>query len=125
VVDDFPARETASFQRPQEFDEVADCKVSGITLPIIAKLLTRLEGGHVGVRQHLAAIAAAAKHGFDEALVFPGKASEKYGYAVAFFRGEEPLHGAVKVLDGFLGEPSIPYQSQPFGGHAASDLFFH
>src|SRR5208282_3599838 len=116
IVEDFLARQTASFQRPQKFDEVADCKVSGITLPIVAKLLTRLEGGHVGVRQHLAAIAAAAKHGLDEALVFPGKASEKNGYTVAFFCGEEPLHGAVKVLDGFLGEPRGPYQSQPFGG---------
>ena len=125
VVDDFLARETASFQRPQEFDEVADRKVSRITLPVVAIFLTRLERGHVGVRQHLEAIAAAAKNGLDEALVFPGKASEKNGDPVAFFCGEEPLHGAVKVLDGLLGEPRIAYQSQPFGGHAPSDLFFH
>ena len=125
AVEDFLAGETVSFQRPQELDEVADGKVSGIALAIIAILLARLEGGHVGVRQHLAAIAAAAKHGFDEALVFPGKASEKNGYPVAFFRGEGPLHGAAEVLDGFLEEPRVLHQSQPFCGHAASNLFFN
>jgi hypothetical protein len=56
--------------------------------------------------------------------VFPGKASEKNGHPVAFFRGKGPLHGAAEVLDGFFEEPRGLRQSRPFRGHAASDLFF-
>ena len=124
IVEDFLARKTSSFQRPQELDEVANGEVSRIALAVVAILLARLEGGHVGGWQHLEAIAAAAKHGLDEALVFPGKASEKNGDPVAFFRGEGPLHGAVEVLDGFLSQPRSLLQPQPLRRHAACDLFF-
>ncbi len=125
MVENFLAREASRFERLQELYEVADGEVSGIALAVVAKLLAGLEGGHVGVRQHLEAIAAAAKHGLDEALVFPGKASEKNGHPVAFFRGEGPLDGTVEMLDGFLDEPRGLLQPQPFRSHAASDLFFN
>jgi hypothetical protein len=42
--------------------------MSRIALAVVAILLTDLEGGYVGVRQHLETIAAAAEHGFDEAF---------------------------------------------------------
>ena len=124
IGNDFLAGKTSCFLRPQELDEVADGEVSRIALAVVAILLAGLEGGHVGVRQPLEAIAAAAKHGFNEALVFPGKASEKNGDAVAFFRGEGPLQGAVEVLDGFLDQPRSLLQPRPLRQHAASDLFF-
>jgi hypothetical protein len=106
-------------------DEVTDREVSRIALAVVAILLTDLEGGYVGVRQHLETIAAATEHGFDEAFVFPGKASEKDGHTVTFFSGEGPLYGAVEVLDGFFLQPRSLRQSQPFLGHAATDFFFN
>ena len=96
---------SSSFQRPQKLDEVTDREVSRIALAVVAILLTDLEGGYVGVRQHLETISAATEHGFDEAFVFPGKASEKDGYPVTFFSGEGPLYGAVEVLNGFFLQP--------------------
>ena len=42
--------------------------------------------------------------------MFPGKASEKNGDAVAFFRGEGVLQGTVEVLDGLLNQPRSLFQ---------------
>jgi hypothetical protein len=84
-------RETLGLQRPQESDEVADCKVGRIALAVIAILLANLESSDVGVEQHLAAIAAAREHGFNEALMFPSEPSEKNGDPVTLFRSEGPL----------------------------------
>jgi hypothetical protein len=99
--------------------------MSRIALAVVAILLTDLEGGYVGVRQHLEMIAAAAEHGLDEAFVFPGKASEKNGHPVTFFSGEGPLYGAMEVLGGFFQQPRGLRQSQPFLGHAATNFFFN
>src|SRR5260370_21292964 len=62
LVNDVLARYAAGLESLQILDEVPNCEVSGIALPVVALLFAELEGINVGYPQNVATISGAPKY---------------------------------------------------------------
>ena len=124
VVDDLVLCHAAGLQALEVLHQVANREVRGIALTVVAVFLAQLKRRDVGHGQNLAAVSAAFKHRLDHALVFPGQATEQNGHLAALFRGEGPLGGATKVVDGATIEPHHAGQACAFLGQLPLNLLF-
>ena len=103
-------------------DQVADGKVGGVALAVVAELLTRLKvsdfrGGNV-----LTLVAAAMEHGLDHLFVFPGKTPEQDGHVIPFRPRERALHWFLELAH--ARQSGLRSKTRPFGIDAGLNLYF-
>ena len=91
-------------------------------MAVIAEFPAKGEGRHVGIGQHLAAIATGAQNGLDKALMLPGEAAKEDRYLVPLLGRERPFDGTM-IMPGLVVKATDLDQSLPFRGDRLHQLF--
>src|SRR5258706_1835998 len=97
VIQNLLAWDTLLLQKLEILHQVSHREIGRITLPVIAKLLSRLESGNVRDRKLLAVVAATLEHRANQVFVLPCEPAKQNCDAVALLRLERPLDGPVEV----------------------------
>ena len=122
TVEDLLPGEPLRLETLQVLHEVADGEVGRVALPVVAELLSRLEGRDVGGRDHLDVIAEPLERAVDEILVLPRQPSEEDRRLRPLRLREGTFDGTVEVFDAPLGNPRLRLEPCPLPRHDLLDL---
>jgi len=121
AIDDLLPGHALFFEPLQVLHQVADGKVSRVTLAVVAVLFAGLESAHVGCGDGLGAVAQAFEGAVHQLFVLPGEAAEEQRGGGALVFGERLLGGPLEMMKLGCGKPVFALEASALLGETLLD----